>query len=40
MEGIYREVGSASAVKDLKERFLKGKDPKLVCAVVLSLLSS
>ena len=29
-EGIYRKSGSEREVKDLKERFMKGKDPKLV----------
>lgn len=33
-EGIYRKSGSEREVKELKEKFMKGKDPKLVCAVV------
>jgi len=34
-EGIYRKSGSDKEVKELKERFLKGKEPKLVSCSVL-----
>ena len=32
-EGIYRKSGSDREVKELKERFMKGKDPKMVSSI-------
>ena len=32
-EGIYRKSGSEREVKELKERFMKGKDPKMVSSI-------